>query len=198
MKSGVYLIQNVINHKIYIGSSRNVYNRKSSHFCRLSKGNHANPYLQNAWNKYGKSAFHFEIVEFCLVKELAVREEWWILLLRTDNRLYGYNLKGARTYNHSDETRAKISANSVGMTGKTHSEETRQRISNTLRGRKHSDSTKERMRLAREGQQISEETKAKISQNNKSSTPEVRAKIALSKKGKPWSDARRAAHNKMR
>ena len=50
---GVYQIKNLINGKLYIGSSIDVDKRLKSHFSALDKGCHNNAYLQNAWNKYG-------------------------------------------------------------------------------------------------------------------------------------------------
>jgi hypothetical protein len=50
-KSGIYQIKNLITNEIYIGSSKHLASRKAGHFCRLRKGKHQNPILQNHWNK---------------------------------------------------------------------------------------------------------------------------------------------------
>lgn len=69
--SGIYQIKNLVNGKSYIGSSNNIKKRWTVHISRLNKNRHANPHLQNAWNKYGKNNFLFEILhevsECCLV-----------------------------------------------------------------------------------------------------------------------------------
>jgi group I intron endonuclease len=51
MDSGVYMLKNLNNGKVYIGSSRSLPERKYRHFYRLKNNTHHNPYLQNAFNK---------------------------------------------------------------------------------------------------------------------------------------------------
>lgn len=60
---GIYKIYNNFNSKIYIGSSNNIKKRILSHFRDLKVNNHRNGYLQNAYNKYGKDYFKYEILE---------------------------------------------------------------------------------------------------------------------------------------
>ena len=61
--SGIYLIQNLINNKFYIGSSKNIYYRIRGHYHKLFHNNHGNPRLQNAFNKYGVENFIVEVLE---------------------------------------------------------------------------------------------------------------------------------------
>lgn len=63
MKSGVYIILNIINNKYYIGSSKNVYIRLREHKSNLKGNKHENQRLQNAVNKYGINNFEFESVK---------------------------------------------------------------------------------------------------------------------------------------
>lgn len=63
VKSGIYSIINKINNKIYVGSSKNIMNRKSQHYSELRGGYHENIFLQRAWNKYGEENFEFKILE---------------------------------------------------------------------------------------------------------------------------------------
>src|SRR3990167_10246615 len=57
-QSGTYMILNNISGTRYIGSAaRSVSQRWQEHRYALRRGFHRNPYLQNAWNKYGESAF---------------------------------------------------------------------------------------------------------------------------------------------
>lgn len=58
----IYEIRNLINNKVYIGSSKQVNKRFTIHRHRLNKNTHANKYLQAAWNKYGKDAFEFKVI----------------------------------------------------------------------------------------------------------------------------------------
>jgi group I intron endonuclease len=63
--SGIYQIKNLINNKIYIGSSYNINARMGQHFSNLKHNKHANPKLQAAYNKYGKENFIFKILITC-------------------------------------------------------------------------------------------------------------------------------------
>ena len=60
---GVYKITNLVNGKVYIGSSVNIKSRKWKHFYSLSHNKHQNQHLQRAYNKYGKENFSFEILK---------------------------------------------------------------------------------------------------------------------------------------
>ena len=88
---GIYCIENLINHKKYIGLSVNIYKRWGDHKYALNNQKHANPYLQRAWNKYGKENFKFWIVEACNQVNLHDKEIYYIELYNTTNENYGYN-----------------------------------------------------------------------------------------------------------
>ena len=51
--SGIYCIENGINHKKYIGQSKNILYRWKKHISALNSNTHDNSYLQSSWNKYG-------------------------------------------------------------------------------------------------------------------------------------------------
>jgi group I intron endonuclease len=72
---GIYMIQNNIDKKIYIGSSYDIGTRFKNHISRLKNNKHKNQYLQNAVNKYGLSFFTFSIIEECLEEELIIKEQ---------------------------------------------------------------------------------------------------------------------------
>ena len=61
--SGIYAIINKVNNKIYIGSSKNIYNRKAQHYSELRGNYHENKFLQRSWNKYGENNFEFRVIE---------------------------------------------------------------------------------------------------------------------------------------
>lgn len=61
---GIYKISIVGTNKVYIGESIKVKSRLKKHMLNLSKQRHSNPILQNIYNKYGKDAFDFEILEY--------------------------------------------------------------------------------------------------------------------------------------
>lgn len=89
---GVYVIRNKINGKVYIGSSKNCYHRvRSQHLWSLENKTHTNPHLQSSWNKYGKSAFEFFIIELCEPENILIREQFYIDSMTATNREFGYN-----------------------------------------------------------------------------------------------------------
>lgn len=61
--SGIYKITNKINNMFYIGSSTDCFRRFYQHINSLEKSKHINKQLQNAYNKYGKEFFTFEVVQ---------------------------------------------------------------------------------------------------------------------------------------
>jgi group I intron endonuclease len=95
--SGVYAIINMVNNKVYIGSSKDIYGRWVQHRYKLDNNIHHSKYLQNAWNKYGKDNFEFKIIEVIDEKLLFECEQKWYDY---------YNSIGAKnTYNMSDIAR---------------------------------------------------------------------------------------------
>ena len=44
--SGIYKITNLLNGKVYVGQSQNVFKRKIQHFTALRNGNHENREMQ--------------------------------------------------------------------------------------------------------------------------------------------------------
>ena len=76
--TGIYKIECIINHKVYIGQSKNIKNRWKDHIKELDLNKHTNNHLQYAWNKYGKENFKFKILELCSQKDLNNREIYWL------------------------------------------------------------------------------------------------------------------------
>jgi group I intron endonuclease len=73
----IYIIENTINNKIYIGSTKNFNKRKVRHFSTLKTEKHHNLYLQRAYNKYGKENFRMYTLEEG-VADLFTAEQFWI------------------------------------------------------------------------------------------------------------------------
>ena len=76
MISGIYQIRNLVNNKIYIGSSKNLSTRFYRHRHFLKRNKHHARHLQSSWNKYGKDNFVFEVLEYCNpIKEVLLKIE---------------------------------------------------------------------------------------------------------------------------
>ena len=86
MSCGIYKIENLINHKIYIGQSIQIQHRLQKH-----KSTKDNFYIHRAIQKYGKENFSYDIIEECQPNQLDKRECYWI---KHYNSLipYGYNM----------------------------------------------------------------------------------------------------------
>lgn len=73
--SGIYSIKNKLNHKQYIGHSKNITFRWYHHLNNLIESKHPNSKLQEDFNTYGLSAFDFSILELIEGKDNLVLKE---------------------------------------------------------------------------------------------------------------------------
>lgn len=187
--SGIYKIENIINHKVYIGQSKNTIARCFSHL--QPKGEHCAELL-NDFQRYGFDNFTFEIV-----KETYDLDYWETFLIQiynaTDER-YGYNISiGGR--NPKGERYCKIL--SEALKGHVLSEETKQKISKANKGReshnkgKHASiETRYKQSIAKKGKpgrSLSIESRKQISDKLKGHfvSEETRLKISLKLKNNP-------------
>ncbi len=207
---GIYIIENTVNGKKYVGQAVNIDIRWKRHQCELKGGYHYNSHLQASWNKYGEESFIFQVLEYCSVDELNVREDFFITFY--DSFKSGYNQtkggEGMRGFAHTEETRRKISEKAMGNTrflGRIHtdetlqrmsevqknrppiSEETRQRMSEAKSGRKHTDVARQRMSEGQKGRKHSDATRQKIGEAHKGKTvsDESRCRISEARKNRP-------------
>lgn len=92
MTGYIYKIENLINHKSYIGQTIDYKRRKQTHIRELRKNEHYNKHLQDAWNKYGEENFDFISWKFENItqKELNNLEKEYIQ--KYDSLKSGYNL----------------------------------------------------------------------------------------------------------
>ena len=86
-KSGIYLFENIINKKIYIGQAKDLHKRILTHFT-------INPdiYFHKALHKYGEDNFNIYILEFCEEESLDIKEIYYIAKYKSNNPEIGYNL----------------------------------------------------------------------------------------------------------
>lgn len=78
INSGIYMIRNLCNQKVYIGQSVDVQDRLAHHKSSLKHDRHENSYLQRAYNKYGVDGFEFVVLEYCAEDQLDERERYYI------------------------------------------------------------------------------------------------------------------------
>jgi len=143
--SGIYLIKNLKNGKFYIGQAQNLHKRRIQHFSKLRTNKHSNSHLQSAWNKYGEKAFKFIVLEYISIEQLDERESYFVTLYRERNLCYnmqggGNSPRGRAT---SPETRQKLSNAIKGIKRLPFSEEHCRKMS--VSAKKRSDVT--RMKL---------------------------------------------------
>lgn len=205
--AGIYLIENTVNAKFYIGSSVDMAPRWNQHRSALERGCHKNPRLQNAWNKYGSAAFVMKPLMVCDQKDILFYEQRCIDSFDAVNS--GYNLSpiAGNTLGRklSAEACANISASKRGIkktlkarlahSAAMASPEVRARISAGTKGlkrRPRSDAHRAALSSSQIGKKVSDETKAKLAAANlgKKKGPhseETKRKIGLAHKGRKHS-----------
>lgn len=121
--SGVYMIKNLKNKKIYIGSTKMSFKRRYLEHLRTLKINkHHNTYLNRAVKKYGIENFEFSVIE--------VINDSSILYIREREKFFINNLNSVKQgYNFSNIT-----------TSPPYNKESRNKISNTLKEKYKTDS----------------------------------------------------------
>lgn len=92
MNSGVYLIRNKSNGKVYVGSAAiSLSFRIGQHRKALRLGKHNNKHLQSSWDLYGEGAFEFVVVCKCLPANCTKHEQKWIDRYKSYDKRFGYN-----------------------------------------------------------------------------------------------------------
>lgn len=99
--AGCYLIKNIVNGKVYVGSAQEIWRRWLAHRGKLVKNNHHCFHLQFAWNKYKPSKFEFTVLEKIEQKEkesyddfkkrVKEREQYYFEIYDVFNSQKGYN-----------------------------------------------------------------------------------------------------------
>jgi len=115
--NGVYVIENKIDGKKYIGKTMLGFEiRKYRHIRCLRLNQHYNTHLQNAWNYYGEDNFIFKMIyESDDVNDVNNKKIYFISLYETTNPDKGYNLRsGGEGGLHSDYTKDKIKVSCRG------------------------------------------------------------------------------------
>lgn len=166
------------NNKVYIG----ITSQKPNERWINGKGYQNNIHFYRAIQKYGWDNIKHEIIAENLTAEQAQKLEIELIeKYQSFNPDKGYN---------------KSIGGQFGMYGVKHSEETKQKIGNSVKGEKHylfgkhlSKETRRKMSISRTGHTVSENTRKKISERHKGKKMPIEAitKMANSKRGKPAS-----------
>lgn len=169
----IYLTENLINHKKYIG-------KKSSKKFLGTDYLGSGKILKEAVNKYGKENFTVTMIDTAeTLDELNEKEIYYISKYnaQADENFYNISKGGLdggplfKGHTHTDETKQRIS-NKVkgtknGFYGKHHSEACREIMSEKRKQRTTSDETRLKMSKAHIGIKFTEEHKRKISESQK-------------------------------
>jgi group I intron endonuclease len=136
LTSGIYEIRNKLNGKRYVGSAKNIFGRWKKHKNCLVRNEH-NVKLQNAWNKYGESAFEFNVILWCAVLDLIRYEQ--LFIDGYDTFKNGYNAcptaGSSLGFKHSEETKALLRGRPSKLRGTHQTLERRLQTSVALAGR---------------------------------------------------------------
>lgn len=116
IKFAVYCAVNLVNGKIYVGAtSKGISARRSSHFCRASRGEDG--VFVRAIRKYGRNSFEFVMLKVCRDWDDALESEREKIAELSPE--YNATKGGGGVYGlrHSDESKAKMSAAKIGKPG---------------------------------------------------------------------------------
>lgn len=98
--TGIYIIRNIVNNKVYIGQSIDIERRWKEHKRKYQYENERkNSYLYNAIYKYGIESFSFDILEECDKDKLNEREIYYIQKYESTNHNKGYNISSGGNLN---------------------------------------------------------------------------------------------------
>ncbi len=193
----IYAIFNIINDKCYVGQALRKNRRLSDHRCSFILNAHKNKHLQASYNKYGKGAFIYVILENLFdASDINEREQYWIDKLEPE-----YNqapVAGSCTgFKHSEATKLKLSQIRKGK------KRTGQALINLREGQKKrgsvSEEAKFNMRVAQLGKKWSDERKQQRSLSmigNTRNNGKKRLKPMLEETRKKIGAANYAAHRR--
>lgn len=181
------------NNKIYVG----ITNISTERRWRKDGSGYKGQFVYRAILKYGWQNVKHEILFKNLTKEQAEQKEIELIKFYKSNQTeFGYNLAngGNSLGMHSEESKRKMSESRKGLLAgeknpmwrRQVSIETRQKISNALKGRKQTKEFIERCNEKRRGKKRTLEQRQRMSNSAKGRimSEEARKKMSLSKMGK--------------
>lgn len=158
----IYSVINKLTGEMYIGSTKDFYNRICGHIWHFKNNIHQNSRMQNVFNKYGKDIFMFDVLEMVYDENLLILLEQKLINFFNPE----YNIckiaKSRLGVKMSDESRAKMRLSKLNQ-----SPETKRKISETLKGNKISEEVRAKMSKALKGKKKTKEHSKKISEGLK-------------------------------
>ena len=106
--SAVYKVTNAITGDFYIGSSKNVKKRWTTHKCPSVWKRYPNNIMYLDMQKYGIDKFEFEIIAEVEIEQLKEKEQQFIETLKptyNSNRANGWDFERYKEYNKSDKVK---------------------------------------------------------------------------------------------
>ncbi len=198
--TGVYVLENKINNKRYVGQSINIEIRMRAH-----QSNSKAAVIDRAIKKYGWDNFE----QFIFPLPMGMLNYFEIEIIKKLNTLVpnGYNVlpgghlsSGMKGKKCSFETKKKMGES---QKGRHHSEETKKKMSeaqmgeknhmfgiellnenNPMYGKKHTEEAKKKMSESGKGRKLSKETKLKMSKAKKDMSEETKKKMGRASKGR--------------
>jgi len=173
----IYCITNLVNNKKYVGQTINdPEDRWKQHVNYSRRSKFA---IHNAFTKYGIDSFNFEVIDESAnnIDELNDLEEFYISFYDTFYG-HGYNMtSGGDNALHTEETKKKISE---GNKSKKLSEEAKKKIGDANRGntywvgKSHSEESKQKMSITRKDRNgIQSHSSKKVVQIDKDTGEEI-------------------------
>jgi len=144
-KTGIYVITNDIDARIYIGSATSFKQRYAVHKKKIIHNEGCNPKLKNFANKYGIEHLTFSAVHACEKEELLKMEQLYLDIFQPfdDN---GFNIARKAGspigYKHTQEAKDKMK----GRPGPRWDEEQKKHFSEMKKGKKRPESVKTKLR----------------------------------------------------
>lgn len=144
-KTGIYVITNDIDARVYIGSATSFKQRYAVHKKKIIQNEGCNPKLKNFANKYGIEHLTFSAVHACEKEDLLKMEQLYLDIFQPfdDN---GFNIARKAGspigYKHTQEAKDKMK----GRPGHKWDDEHKKHFSEIKKGIKRPDYVKEKLR----------------------------------------------------
>jgi group I intron endonuclease len=158
---GIYQIQSKVKPlRIYIGSAKDVSQRRRVHLSDLNLNRHHSPKLQNHFNKYGESDLNFSVL-LCCDKDDLIKNEQFFIDSYSPFFNCSPNANSPLGVKHSELARKHMSDAHKGLPSN------RKGKPSTFKGKHHTEESKEKSRQSHLGRHPTPETLEKMKKGRK-------------------------------